>query len=134
MTTVQLRAHSEVTETVTRVGVGGLERILFLTGEHDASTADALAQSLALTMGDDFDVLVVDLGAVEFMAAATIGVLMRAQTVLSHSGRALVLRSPSRSARRVLDPCHVAYEPGAVELRGLQSWVKVPVKAPATTA
>jgi anti-anti-sigma factor len=75
--------------------------VVWLRGEHDASTVaalwDTIGQAIAL---DDADV-VVDLSGVEFMGSATVGVIIRARESLWP--RALTLRSPSRCAQRVLD-------------------------------
>lgn len=75
--------------------------VVWLRGEHDASTVaalwDTIGQAIAL---DDADV-VLDLSGVEFMGSATVGVIIRARESLRP--RALTLRSPSRCAQRVLD-------------------------------
>ena len=75
--------------------------VVWLRGEHDASTVaalwDAIGQAIAI---DDTDV-VVDLSGVDFMGSATVGVIIRARE--SIRPRALTLRSPSRCAQRVLD-------------------------------
>jgi anti-anti-sigma factor len=79
--------------------------VVRLRGEHDVSTVAALSETLAGAMAlDDCD-LVVDLSEVEFMGAATIGVLVRARVLLRLRSRSLVLRSPSSCARRILDLC-----------------------------
>jgi hypothetical protein len=68
------------------------------------------------------------------MSAATIGVFVRARTLLRARSRSLVVRSPSRCARRLLDLCGLAdlIDPrpvdtpatGAVGAQG--TWVTVP--------
>jgi anti-anti-sigma factor len=79
--------------------------VVWLRGEHDVSTVDALSETLAGAMAlDDCD-LVIDLSEMEFMGAATIGVLVRARDLLQSHSRSLVLRCPSRCARRILDLC-----------------------------
>jgi hypothetical protein len=60
-----------------------------------------MAQAVAL---DDADV-VVDLSDVQFMGAATVGVIIRARELLRLQSRSLALRSPSKCARRILDVC-----------------------------
>jgi anti-anti-sigma factor len=77
--------------------------VVWLQGEHDASTVvafwDTMGRAIAL---DDADVIV-DLSDVEFMGSATVGVIIRARESLRRRSRSLTLRSPSRCARRVLD-------------------------------
>ncbi len=109
--------------------------VVWLQGEHDVYTVDALSETLAGAMAlDDCD-LVVDLSAVEFMGAATVGVLIRTRDVLQSRSRSLVLRSPTRCARRILDLCgqgdllepHRADAPPATgPASALGTWVTVP--------
>jgi anti-anti-sigma factor len=81
---------------------------VWLSGEHDLSTVDALSQTLARAFAlDDADV-VLDLSDVQFMGAATIDVIVRASGVLDLRSRVLTLRSPSEPARRVVDLCGLA--------------------------
>jgi anti-anti-sigma factor len=79
--------------------------VVHLRGEHDLTTVTALSATLAraITLGDAD--LVVDLSRVDFMGAATVGVFIWARELLSARSRSLVLRSPSSSARRVLELC-----------------------------
>jgi anti-anti-sigma factor len=79
--------------------------VVRLRGEHDLATVTELSATLAraITLGDAD--LVVDLSQVEFMGAATVGVFAWARELLSARSRSLVLRSPSSSARRVLELC-----------------------------
>jgi hypothetical protein len=90
-----------------------------------------MARAIAL---DDADV-VVDLSEVQFMGAATVGVIIRAREFLRLRSRFLVLRSPSECARRILDVCGHAdlLDPRPVDatpLTGpagaLGTWVVVP--------
>jgi anti-anti-sigma factor len=109
--------------------------VVWLRGDHDVSTVEALSETLAGAMAlDDCD-LVVDLSEVEFMGAATIGVLVRARELLRSRSRSLVLRSPSRCARRILDLCGQGdlLEPrradataGTGTAGALGTWVTVP--------
>jgi anti-anti-sigma factor len=79
--------------------------VVWLRGEHDVSTVAALSETMARAIaGDDAD-LVVDLSEVQFMDAATVGVIVRARELLGLRSRSLALRSPSRCARRILDLC-----------------------------
>ena len=81
------------------------QTVMWLSGEHDLSTVDALSETLARAFAlDDADVML-DLSGVQFMGAATIEVIVRAKDILDLRSRALTLRSPSESAQRVVDLC-----------------------------
>lgn len=110
--------------------------LIRLDGEHDISTASELSETLARAIGADDADVVVDLSEVEFMAAATVGVLLRARELLRMQTRSLVLRSPSRRARRVLELCGDAdlLDPGTGAGDALLSWVTVPAKVPSAIA
>ncbi len=79
--------------------------VVWLRGEHDASTVAALWETMGQAIALDDADLVVDLSGVEFMGSATVGVIIRAREALvpRSRSRSLTLRSPSRCARRVLD-------------------------------
>lgn len=80
---------------------------MWLEGEHDIATQSELAATLAKAMsGDDCD-LVVDLGAVTFLSAATVNELVRGRVFLKDHARSLTLRAPSSRAQRVLDLCEL---------------------------
>lgn len=89
--------------------------VICLRGEHDAFTAGALSEAVAAATARSEGDLVVDLSGVEFMAVATVGVLLQARELLGLQSRSVVLRSPSRCAQRVLDLCGVAdrFEPSS---------------------
>jgi anti-anti-sigma factor len=76
-----------------------------LRGEHDASTEAALSEILALAIALDAADVVVDLSEVEFMGAATVGVMARTRELLRSRSRTLELRAPSACAQRVLHAC-----------------------------
>ena len=76
-----------------------------LTGEYDIATVAALSETLAVVIASSDADLILDLRAVEFLDASTVGVLVRAEMLLGARSRSLVLRSPSRPALRVLDVC-----------------------------
>jgi anti-anti-sigma factor len=109
--------------------------VVWLRGEHDVSTVAALSETMARAIAlDDADV-VVDLSDVQFMGAATVGVIIRAREFLRLRSRFLVLRSPSGCARRILELCGHAdlldLRPvDATPLTGpagaLRTWVAVP--------
>lgn len=105
--------------------------VVWLRGEHDLSTAPALSEAMAWIIAvDDADV-VVDLSEVQFMGAATVGVLIRARELLRLRSRSLMVRSPSRFAQRVLELCGdtglvdpIEATPQAASALG--TWVSVP--------
>jgi anti-anti-sigma factor len=109
--------------------------VVWLRGEHDVSTVAALSEILARAIAlDDADV-VVDLSEVQFMGAATVGVIIRAREFLRLRSRVLVLRSPSERARRMLEVCGHAdlLDPRPIDAvpmtgpaRALGTWVAVP--------
>ena len=79
--------------------------VVWLRGQHDISTVAALSETMdRATALDDADV-VVDLSLVVFIDAATVGVILRTREFLRLRSRSLTVRSPSTSARRVLDIC-----------------------------
>lgn len=100
------RAGSEAPE-----GSGGSEgsevdrTVLWLRGDHDVATVGGLSELVTDAVAADTDDVVVDLSGVTFMDGSTVGVLVRAHDLLRTCSRSLVLRSPSRCARRVLDVC-----------------------------
>jgi anti-anti-sigma factor len=81
--------------------------VILLRGEHDSSTVAALAHTLARAIAADHADLVLDLSGVQFMDAATVGVIVRAREFLGERLRCLTLRSPSTCAARTLKLCGV---------------------------
>jgi anti-anti-sigma factor len=108
--------------------------VVCLRGEHDLSTVAessvTMARAITLGKGD----LVVDLSRVAFMDASTVAVILETREVLRARSRSLVLRSPSRCARRVLELCDLGHlvAPGRAEApmagaaAALGTWVTVP--------
>ena len=125
--------------TVSRRDVAGVPArrtgsvVVRLRGEHDLSTVPELSAALVqATMLDDADV-VVDLTEVEFMGAATLGVLLGARELLRAQSRCLVLRSPPSCVRRVLELCGdtdllapAEATPVTSAAAALGTWVAVP--------
>ena len=72
--------------------------VVWLRGEHDVSTVAALSQTMARAIALDDGDLVVDLSGVDFMDAATVGVIVRARDFLELQSRSLTLRAPSTCA------------------------------------
>lgn len=89
--------------------------VVCLRGEFDAFTAGALSETIARSMTLGEGDLVVDLSGVEFMAVTTVRVLCHAEELLRLQSRSLVLRSPSKCAKRVLDLCGLTdrFEPSS---------------------
>lgn len=79
--------------------------VVQLWGEHDGSTVPVLARILASAVGLDDTNLVVDLSKVQFINSATVRVFMASSESMAAQSRTFVLRSPSRSAQRVLELC-----------------------------
>jgi anti-anti-sigma factor len=100
--------------------------VVWLHGEHDISTEAELTAALTLAMALDDADLVIDLSNVQFMGAATVGVIARSRAFLQDRQRSVTLRSPSTSARRVLHLCGLAdlVDPGTAGALG--TWVAVP--------
>src|ERR1022692_3866365 len=74
--------------------------VVWLQGEYDISTVTALSQTMARTMANEKGDLVVDLSGVQFMDAATIGVIIRTRNEMRLQLRSLTLRSPSPFGQR----------------------------------
>jgi stage II sporulation protein AA (anti-sigma F factor antagonist) len=100
-----------------------------MRGEHDISTVPVLSSAMARAMSLDESDVVVDLSDVEFMDASTIGVILRTREFLRPRSRAVFLRAPSPSARRILNVSGLAdvFDPPADPPGALATWVAVPV-------
>jgi anti-anti-sigma factor len=83
----------------------GTRTVVSLHGEQDLSTAVDLTAALAAAGAVGHGDVVVDLSDVQFMDSTIIMVLARGQDALRLQARTLMLRSPSRFARRLLDVC-----------------------------
>lgn len=84
---------------------GGATPVLWLRGEHDMATAAQVHEAIDRLKQSTSDEVVIDLGDVDFLDASIIRVLVAAGRGLEAQGRSLVLRAPSRTARRVLELC-----------------------------
>jgi anti-anti-sigma factor len=73
-----------------------------LCGELDLASAPPLRQVLDQLCGDGFPEIVLDLSRLEFLSAAGLAVLHRADEHLRATGGRLILHRPGRLARRVL--------------------------------
>lgn len=79
--------------------------VVWVRGEHDASTAKPLAETIARAIAVDHADVIIDMRGVEFMSCATVGVIVRTRTLLRHRSRRLTVRAPSRCARHLLELC-----------------------------
>ncbi len=93
-------SHSD---TVVRFGVS--RTVVHLRGEYDRTNASALASQLSGAIAARDSDVIVNLGGVKFMDASTISVLVVASAFLARRSRTLLLRSPSKFGRRLLDMC-----------------------------
>lgn len=117
------------------VGRDAGRTVVWLRGSYDQSSVTALAELMARAIAIDNGDLVVDLNQVQFLDAASVDVLVRVHEFLGLRSRSLVLRSPSKSARVVLDECDLTdrfeFDPAeAAQTTGvagaLSTWVPVP--------
>jgi anti-anti-sigma factor len=83
----------------------GLPRVVYIRGEHDRSTVEALSMEFATAFDDGESPVIVDLSEVTFMDTSTLQLLQRTRDYLAESNRSFVVRRPSRSARRLLSVC-----------------------------
>ena len=79
--------------------------VVALLGEHDITTIAYVSALVARAIADQRAEVVVDLSEVTYLGAATVRVLARARTLLKGESRTLVVRAPSRAARRILQLC-----------------------------
>jgi anti-anti-sigma factor len=106
--------------------------VMWLWGDHDASTDRALGLALARAIALGGAGIVLDLSEVDSMAPSTLGVIVRAREFLHRRSASLTVRSPSPCARRVIEACGWTelFSPGAGMAAGtgagLSSWVEVP--------
>jgi len=115
-------------------GAGEDPTVVWLTGEHDISTDDALGLTLARAIALDATALVVDLSETQFMGASTLGTIVRARAYLRSRSGTLTVRSAPPFIRRLIDICGLddllgpsVEEVGEPIGGALGSWVAVPV-------
>jgi anti-anti-sigma factor len=78
-------------------------RELRLAGELDLAACPKLVDELVVAIARGTGDLVVDCSQVTFFDAAAVSALLEAREKLDASGRRLLVQSPSRAVRRVLD-------------------------------
>ena len=79
--------------------------VISLHGEHDASTATDLSETIRETIDLHGTDLILDLRNVTFMSAATIGVIINANNLCQARSLTLRLRQPLPCARRIIKLC-----------------------------
>jgi anti-anti-sigma factor len=80
----------------------GALTVVALAGEADRATLHVVKEALADVIADRDGDVVVDLAQMDFIDTAALRVVLRARETLEAAGRQLTLRSPSRSAGRLL--------------------------------
>jgi len=98
------RAFREVAARTTPDGRA--RRIIVVKGEVDVASSAHLAATIARAMETEAQgkaELVIDLTHLRFIDVSGINVLLRAARLARADGGTLVLRSPNRSVRRLLD-------------------------------
>ena len=92
---------------VQRVFRNGSVTIVWLSGEHDAGTAQELRRILIGTVVADLNDVVIDLTGVTFMDAAALGALMSTRNILRKQDRFLTVRGSPRCVVRLFEICEV---------------------------
>lgn len=114
----RLPPPNPVTGLAASVLIEGAVTVVTLQGEADLGTVHIVQDALAAVIaGRDGDV-VIDLARTDFMDTAALRTVLRAREALEGTGRQLTLRSPSRSAGRllaVLGLDHLADPPSSTE-------------------
>lgn len=106
--------------------------VVWVRGEHDIATKFSLMVTIARAAQLDDVPLLVDLSAVTFMDASTIGAIVGSRNRLRSHGQSLELRTPSAAALRILELCglthliHVEPVHSAGAAAALGTWVDIP--------
>lgn len=79
--------------------------VVWLFGEQDISSDQALRRVLSAAIASNDADVVVDLSSVSFVSASTLGVIVTARRFLLQRSRALTVRSPSAHVRRIIGIC-----------------------------
>lgn len=125
--------------SVSRLGSPGGDpecTVLWMRGEHDIATKATLEVAIARAARRDDVPLLIDLSAVTFMDASTVGAIVGSGNRLRSRGQSLALRAPSPPALWVLKLCGLAdlIQPERIQSTGpaaaLASWVEVPTLRP----
>ena len=77
--------------------------VVTLRGECDLAAVDRLGSALASCTDGGRREAVLDLSGLEFLDCAALDVMLQASRRCDHEGGSLVVRSPQRAVRRLLD-------------------------------
>jgi anti-sigma B factor antagonist len=86
-----------------QLGRNGSAETLYVTGELDVSTASALEHAVLRSIDGQGGEFHVDINALSFMDSTGAQALLRLHRRLNNFGRRLVVVSPSRQVRQVLE-------------------------------
>jgi anti-sigma B factor antagonist len=81
----------------------GTDEILYVTGELDISTAAELERAVASTLDGQGGAFHLDIGALTFIDSTGAHALVRLHRRLTDLGRRLIVVSPTRQVRRVVE-------------------------------
>ena len=84
-------------------GATGDELVIRLVGELDPHTSPLLEQEIDEGLGSGVKRLVLDMSELRFIDSSGLRVLIKAHTALGDAGKALVLRAPNETARRLFE-------------------------------
>ena len=99
---MQVPPPAPVAGLAATVFADGAVTVIALRGEADCATLHVVRDALADVIADGEGDVVVDLAQTEFIDTAALRTVLRAQETLKGAGRQLTLRSPSKSAGRLL--------------------------------
>lgn len=125
------------------LGAGPDRTVVSLRGEFDVYAVDHLLETMADAVACNDADLAVDMHAVEFIDAGTVGAVVHVRNLLRRESRSLVVRNASGCALRIFDLCSLRHllEPrraGGDDLRppahALASWVAVRAATPESAA
>ena len=113
---------------MTRLGASDFS-VVWLSGEHDASTVASVAATFAAAIAQEHREVVLDLSEVDFMGAATVGVIVQSRKALHRAGRTLTFRSPSVAATHTLDLCGLGHWLVPADARTPRMRMSMPIDA-----
>lgn len=141
--------ESSSTTTITHRGVRAPlgadpdRTVVSLRGEFDVYAVDDLLETMADAAACNDADLVLDMRAVEFIEAVTVGAVVQVHNLLRRESRSLVVRNASGCALRIFDLCSLGHllerrGAGGDDLRppahALASWVAVRAATPDSAA
>ena len=94
---------AEIDQLDVRVEEGPSSAVIYLDGELDPHTAPLLQQELDRLVGQGTTTIVLDMGALRFIDSSGLRVVISAHRSLRDADGSLALRSPSETARRLLE-------------------------------